>query len=92
MRWVPSSSKADEARVAAKLRASSKFYRFLWEIRWELFDDTFEELLIEAYQPRGQEPCPPAMLAMVLLLQRYEGLSDARAVDAAKTTDVGNSS
>ena len=84
MRWVPSASDIKEAKVAKRLRASSKFYRFLWEIRDELFDEDFEDLLIETYQPRGQDPCPPAMLAMVMLLQRYEGLSDARAVDAAE--------
>jgi len=54
------------------------------EIRGELFADGFEEVLIESYEPRGQEPCPPAQLAMAMLLQRYEGQSDAGAVDAAE--------
>src|SRR5262249_39552620 len=40
--------------------------------------------LIAAYQPRGQEPCAPAMLAMVMLLQRFDGVSDAGAVDEAE--------
>jgi hypothetical protein len=83
MRWKPQRSSAEE-KVAAKLRAASKFYRFLWEIREELFEDGFQEELAKSYQPRGQEPCPPALLAMVLLLQRYDGLSDADAVDAAE--------
>jgi hypothetical protein len=83
MRWKPRRSPAEE-KVAAKLRAASKFYRFLWEIREELFEDGFQEELAESYQPRGQEPCPPALLAMVMLLQRYDGLSDADAVDAAE--------
>jgi hypothetical protein len=56
----------------------------LWEIRGELFADGFEEELIASYQPRGQEPCPPALLAMVMLLQRYDGISDADAVGAAE--------
>src|SRR5229473_2698853 len=77
MRWRPPIESERERVVAARLRASSRFYRFLWEIRRELFEDGFEETLIQSYQPRGQDPCPPAMLAMVLLLQRYEGLSDA---------------
>ena len=34
--------------------------------------------------PRGQQPCPPALLAMVNLLQRYEGLGDRDAVSAAE--------
>jgi len=84
MRWIRGASAAKEAQVAKRLRPSSKFYRFLWEIRDELFDDEFEESLIASYAPRGQVPCPPAQLAMVVLLQRYEGLSDARAVDAAE--------
>src|SRR5713226_4943112 len=84
MRWRPPIESERERVVAARLRASSRFYRFLWEIRRELFEDGFEETLIQSYQPRGQDPCPPALLAMVMLLQRYEGLSDADAVDAAE--------
>lgn len=83
MRWKPRKT-ADERRVADKLRAASRFYRFLWEVRAELFDDGFEDELIKSYRPRGQEPCPPALLAMAMLLQRYDGLSDADAVDAAE--------
>jgi hypothetical protein len=86
MRWNFATGRRleTEAAVADKLRRASKFYRFLWEIRAELFDDAFQRELEAAYQPRGQEPCPPALLAMVNLLQRYEGLSDAAAVDAAE--------
>ena len=83
MRWTPRRTAAEE-KVASKLRAASKLYRFLWEIREELFADGFEEELISSYKPRGQDPCPPALLAMVMLLQRYDGLSDADAVDAAE--------
>src|SRR5678815_810510 len=64
---------AAEAEVAKKLRNASKFYRFLWEIRGELFDAAFQAELVTVYKPRGQDPCPPALLAMVNLLQRYEG-------------------
>lgn len=83
MRWTPKPSEF-ETKVAAKLRKASAFYRFLWEIRGELFSTEFQNELAASYQPRGQEPCPPALLAMVMLLQRYEGLSDADAVDAAE--------
>jgi hypothetical protein len=55
-----------------------------WEIRGELFSPDFQDELTASYQPRGQEPCPPALLAVVMLLQRYDGLSDADAVDAAE--------
>lgn len=83
MRWVPRRTEA-EKKVAAKLRKASGFYRFLWEIREELFDEAFQAELEASYEPRGQEPCPPALLAMVNLLQRYDGLSDADAVEAAE--------
>src|SRR6188474_2682512 len=80
MRWKFGTNRAREESVAAGLRASSKFYGLLWSVREEPFQDE----LIAAYEPRGQEPCPPAMLAMVMLLQRYAGLSDAAAVDQAE--------
>ena len=83
MRWNPKRSEA-EKKVAAKLRKASAFYRFLWSIRGELFSAEFQDELVASYQPRGQEPCPPALLAMVMLLQRYDCLSDADAVDAAE--------
>ena len=83
MRWSPIRTAAETA-VAGKLRKASAFYRFLWEVRDELFDADFQAELEQSYQPRGQEPCPPALLAMVNLLQRYDGLSDADAVEAAE--------
>lgn len=84
MHWHPAAERREEEAVAKRLRASSKFYKFLWDIREELFDEAFEKQLIECYAPRGQAPCAPAMLAMVMLLQRYDGLGDADAVDAAE--------
>lgn len=86
MRWEFSTGKAAEreARVASRLRAGSAFYRFLWEVREELFDDAFQEELAAVYEPRGQAPCPPALLAMVNILQRYEGLGDRAAVEEAE--------
>jgi hypothetical protein len=86
MRWTfPTGKERDaEKRVAGKLRAADKFYRFLFEVRDELFDDEFQDSLAMAYGPRGQQPCPPALLAMVNLLQRYEGLGDRDAVSAAE--------
>lgn len=72
-----------ERQVAESLGRASRFYRFLWEIRDELFADGFEEELMKSYVPRGQQPCPPAMLSMVMLLQRYEGIGDADAVETA---------
>ena len=83
MRWIRTTSAAETA-VAKRLRPASKFFRFLWSIRDELFADGFEDELVAAYEPRGQAPCPPAQMAMAILLQRYEGASDADAVDLAE--------
>lgn len=84
MRWNPPVDCKREEAVAKGLRLASKFYVFLWKIRAELFDEAFQIELSKAYDPRGQDPCPPALLAMVLLLQRYTGLGDAAAVDQAE--------
>lgn len=83
MKWTPRRTEA-EKKVAAKLRKASAFYRFLWEVREELFDAEFQAELEKSYAPRGQDPCPPALLAMVNLLQRYDGVSDADAVEAVE--------
>lgn len=66
------------------MRRKSRFYVFLREIRGQLFDAEFQEELAHAYAPRGQDPVPPALLAMVCLLQAYTGVSDAEAVDEAE--------
>lgn len=58
-------------------------------VRDELFTAELEDELVKCYPPRGQEPCPPALLAMMMLLQRYNGLSDADAVDAAENDRRG---
>jgi DDE family transposase/transposase-like protein DUF772 len=85
IRWqVPLELSPEETRVAQKLRRIGKFYVFLREVRAELFDDTFQAELAAAYRPRGVAPLPPAMLAMVLLLQAYDQVGDAEAVVAAE--------
>src|SRR5262249_15320747 len=61
-----------------------KLYVFLREIRSELFDDEFQAELARAYDPRGAEPLPAAMLAMVTLLQAYDKTGDADAVVTAQ--------
>jgi hypothetical protein len=85
MHWsVPTELSPTEKRVADRIRRSSRFFLFLREIRHELFDDAFQRELVALYAPRGQDPVPPALLAMVTLLQAYTGVSDAAAVDAAE--------
>jgi hypothetical protein len=81
---VPSELSTAEQRVAQKLRRIGKFYVFLREVRAELFDDAFQAELAAAYQPRGVAPLPPALLAMVTLLQASTQVGDAEAVVAAE--------
>jgi len=85
IRWVcPTELTADEGRVAQALHRIGKFYVFLREVRAELFDEAFQAELAAIYQPRGTAPVPPALLAMVTLLQAYDQVGDADAVVTAQ--------
>jgi hypothetical protein len=85
IRWTfPTELTADERRVAQALHRIGKFYVFLREVRAELFDETFQQELAAIYQPRGTVPVPPALLAMVTLLQAYDQVGDADAVVTAQ--------
>ena len=70
--------------MAQALHRIGKFYVFLREVRAELFDDAFQAELAAVYRPRGTAPVPPALLAMVLLLQAYDQIGDAEAVVTAQ--------
>jgi hypothetical protein len=85
IRWAfPIELTAEEKHVAQVLHRIGKFYVFLREIRAELFDEAFQAELAAVYQPRGTAPVPPALLAMVLLLQAYDQVGDAEAVVTAR--------
>lgn len=86
MHWdVPVEMSAREERVAKRLNRIGRFYVFLRRIRHELFDREFEGQLESAYgKARGTDPLPPAMLAMVTLLQAYDQVGDADAVVTAE--------
>lgn len=84
LRWsVPTALSAAETTLVSKLQRSGKFYVFLRTIRSELFDEAFQAELAAVYQPRGTRPLPPALLAMVVLLQAYDQVGDAEAVENA---------
>jgi hypothetical protein len=69
MRWKTTTN-AREKAVAEGLRRASKFYVFLWSIREELFDNSFQDDLRAAYDPLG---------AIEVTAARYEPRSrDAR--------------
>jgi hypothetical protein len=85
IRWNPPVElSVQEQRVAKVLKRVGKFYVFLREVRHELFDEEFQSELACAYEPRGREPLPAALLGMVTLLQAYDQTGDAEAVVTAQ--------
>jgi len=78
-------SKAEE-KIASELKRTGKLFAFLRRHRHEIIDAKFEEELRGMYREHdaGKEPLPPAMLALVVLLQAYAGVSDAEAVERAR--------
>lgn len=79
--WIPPVEvSAAERRVAKVLKRIGTFYVFLPEVRHDLFSEEFQAELAAAYDPRGTAPLPPALLAMVTLLQAYDQTGDADAV------------
>jgi hypothetical protein len=85
IRWTcPIALNAEEQALAATLHRIGKFYVFLRTVRGELFDEAFQAELAASYQPRGTQPVPPALLAMVTLLQAYDQVGDAEAVITAQ--------
>jgi hypothetical protein len=83
--WTPPVALSpEEERIVARCK-KAKLYVFLREHRHELLDETFQRELAAMYSERrrGDEPVPPALLAMATILQAYEDLSDEDAVDAS---------
>lgn len=58
-------------------------FGFLRLHRHELFDEGFQQQLEDMYRKTGagDEPTPPALMCMAVLLQGYVGASDAEAVE-----------
>lgn len=83
-RWKPSTTVTRQEQFLMKrLNRTRKLFSFLRMHRHELFDDDFQTELETMYRSSGagREPLPPALLAMVVLLQGYHGISDAEAVE-----------
>jgi hypothetical protein len=83
-RWTPRHDHTkQEERLLHRLRRTRKLFAFLRDHRQQLFDDAFQAELESMYRDTGagQEPVPPALLAMIVLLQSYHGVSDAEAVE-----------
>ena len=72
-----------EQKVAARAATRKKLFVFLREIRGELFDEAFQNELLEMYRQTGagKPPVPPALLAMATVLQADTGVGDQEAVE-----------
>ncbi len=74
-----------EQLIMKRLNRVRALFKFLRLKRHVLFDETFQDELQGMYRDTGagEQPHPPAMLCMVLILQGYVGASDAEAVELA---------
>jgi Transposase DDE domain/Transposase domain (DUF772) len=83
-RWRPRTDYTKQEQVLRRrLTRTGKLFGFLRDLRSQLFSDDFQAELESMYRESGagREPVPPALLAMAVLLQAYEGVSDAEAVE-----------
>jgi Transposase DDE domain/Transposase domain (DUF772) len=69
---------ATGARWCEAALPEGSVYRFLARERGRLFPP---ELFADLFQPTGRRSVPPQILAVVMVLQRLEGLSDREAAD-----------
>src|SRR6266545_4616838 len=79
-RWNPPvEPTAEEQRVLKRLTRTRKLFAFLRLHRHEIFDDRFQDELAAMYRDTGagDEPRPPALMCLALLLQGYVQASDA---------------
>lgn len=82
-RWSPAVKCSDrEVRLFKLATKSRKLFAFLREHRGEIFDRGFQGELEAMYRDSGQgeEPQPPALMCMAVLLAGYQQASDAEAV------------
>lgn len=83
-RWAPPKDLGkQEEYIVKRLTRTRKLFAFLRQRRDELLDEPFQAELEEMYRSTGagEEPVPPALLCMALILQGYLGVSDAEAVE-----------
>lgn len=82
--WNPSQEYSRKEELLLKrMSRIGKMYAFLRRHRDELFDQEFQQELDSMYRNTGagEEPKPPAMMAMAMLLQGYVGASDAETIE-----------
>lgn len=78
VRWSPPVESSKAEALILKHCAKRKLFIFLRQHRHELFDEDIQDKLIAAYgeRRRGEEPVPPAQLAMAGLLQAAFNIPD----------------
>ncbi len=87
-RWSPAVGRSTREERLLKLAGRSrKLLVFLRRHRHELFDRAFQAELGSMYRDSGQgeEPQPPALMCMAVLVQGYMQVSDAEAVRLSAT-------
>jgi hypothetical protein len=74
---------AAEQAIIRRIRRA-KLFVFLRQHRHELFDEQFQAELAGVYADarHGQPPVPPAQLALALIVQAYQGVSDDEVIEA----------
>ena len=82
--WHPPVDPSPAEQTILRLIKRAKLFIFLRQHRHELFDDAFQQELATIYKdsPFGQEPTPPAQLALATILQAYTGASDDEVIEA----------
>jgi hypothetical protein len=83
-RWSPRRELSErEEMVMKRLVKTRKLFAFLRTHRHDLFEEAFQAELEAMYRQSGagKPAIPPAVLAMVVLLQAYVQASDAEAVE-----------
>ena len=84
--WAPPVELTNQEQMIMKrLNRVRPLFGFLRLNRHKIFDEAFQRQFEDMYRQTGagEEPLPPAMLCMVVLLQGYVGASDAEAVEFA---------
>src|SRR5579859_6118504 len=83
--WQPAVALSSAEQTIVRRIRRAQLFIFLRTQRHVLFDVAFQEELATLFEdrPQGHPPVPPALLALVTVLQAYTRASDAEAVEAA---------
>src|SRR6266702_4387630 len=82
--WQPPVELSEQEEHIVNRVRKAKLFVFLRQHRHELFNEAFQQELVNLYRPaeRGQPPVAPAMLALALILEAYMGVSDDEVIEA----------